>query len=312
MIFINYYDEIKNELVNNEITKKVKDYSKNRSDLITYYNVGKLLSEAGKHYGEGIIKEYSKRLTNEFGTKFGITLLKRIRQFYIVIEKGATMSHQLSWSHYCELLPVNSIDKINYYIKITKEQNLSIRELRAKIKNNEYERLDESTKEKLKEKEELKVPDLVKNPIQIKNTSGNNEISEKVLQKLILEDIPSFLDELGNGFTFVRNEYKIKVGDRYNYIDLLLFNYEFNCFVVVELKVTELKKEHIGQIEFYMNFIDKNLKNINQNKTIGIIICKKENKYVIEYCSDDRTSGLSAWRSGCLTASVKEGRNELL
>ena len=288
MIFINYYDEIKNELVNNEITKKVKDYSKNRSDLTTYYNVGKLLSEAGKHYGEGIIKEYSKRLTNEFGTKFGITLLKRIRQFYIVIEKGATMSHQLSWSHYCELLPVNSIDKINYYIKITKEQNLSIRELRAKIKNNEYERLDESTKEKLKEKEKLKLPDLVKNPIQIKNTSGNNEISEKVLQKLILEDIPSFLDELGNGFTFVRNEYKIKIGDRYNYIDLLLFNYEFNCFVVVELKVSELKKEHIGQIEFYMNYIDKNLKNINQNKTIGIIICKKENRYVIEYCSDDR------------------------
>ena len=212
MIFINYYDEIKNELVNNEITKKVKDYSKNRSDLTTYYNAGKLLSKAGKHYGEGIIKEYSKRLTNEFETKFGITLLKRIRQFYIVIEKGATMSHQLSWSHYCELLPVNSIDKINYYIKITKEQNLSIRELRAKIKNNEYERLDESTKEKLKEKEKLKLPDLVKNPIQIRNTSDYNEISEKVLQKLILEDIPSFLDELGNGFTFVKNEYKIKVG----------------------------------------------------------------------------------------------------
>ena len=285
---MNYYDEIKKELLNNEITKKVKNYSINKSDLTTYYNVGKLLSEAGKHYGEGIIKEYSKRLINEFRRNFGITLLKRIRQFYIVIEKGATMSHQLSWSHYCELLPVNSIDKINYYIKITEEQNLSVRELRTKIKNNEYERLDEETKNKLKNKEELKVPDLVKNPIQIKNTDGNNEISEKVPQKLILEDIPSFLDELGNGFTFVRNEYKIKIGDRYNYIDLLLFNYEFNCFVVVELKVSELKKEHIGQIEFYMNYIDKNLKNINQNKTIGIIICKKENKYVIEYCSDDR------------------------
>ena len=288
MIFINYYDEIKNELINNEATKKVKDYSKNKSDLTTYYNVGKLLKEAGKHYGEGIIKEYSKRLTNEFGTKFGITLLKRIRQFYIVIEKGATMSHQLSWSHYCELLPVNSIDKINYYIKITEEQNLSVRELRTKIKNNEYERLDESTKEKLKEKEKLKVPDLVKNPIQIKNTSGNNEISEKILQKLILEDIPSFLKELGNGFSFIDSEYKIKIGDRYNYIDLLLFNIEYNCYVVVELKVTELKKEHIGQIEFYMNYIDNNLKKLSQDKTIGIIICKKENKYVIEYCSDDR------------------------
>ena len=287
MIFINYYDEIKNELVNNEITKKVKDYSKNRSDLTTYYNVGKLLSEAGKHYGEGIIKEYSKRLTSEFGKGYTPTRLRYFRRFYEVLIKHPTVSDKLSYSHYCELIWFD-IDKIDYYIKIAEEQNLSVRELREKIKNNEYERLDESTKEKLKEKEELKVPDLVKNPIQIKNTSGNNEISEKVLQKLILEDIPSFLDELGNGFTFVRNEYKIKIGDRYNYIDLLLFNYEFNCFVVVELKVSELKKEHIGQIEFYMNYIDKNLKNINQNKTIGIIICKKDNNYIIEYCSDDR------------------------
>ena len=285
---MNYYNEIKTELINNEITKRVKDYSKNRSDLNTYYNVGKLLSEAGKHYGEGIIKEYSKRLTNELGKGYSKRNLWLMLKFYELKEKVQTVSAQLSWSHYCELLQVNSVDKINYYIKITEEQNLSVRELRQRIKNNEYERLDESTKEKLKEKEKLKLPDLVKNPIQIKNTSGNNEISEKILQKLILEDIPSFLDELGNGFTFVRNEYKIKIGDRYNYIDLLLFNYEFNCFVVVELKVSELKKEHIGQIEFYMNYIDKNLKNINQNKTIGIIICKKENRYVIEYCSDDR------------------------
>ena len=284
---MNYYDEIKNELINNEVTKKVKDYSKNKSDLNTYYNVGKLLSEAGKHYGEGTIKEYSKRLTNELGKGYSISNLKRMRQFYFVLEKGVAMPHQLSWSHILSILPIDDADKINYYIKIAEEQNLSYRNLRLKIKNKEYERLDESTKEKLKEKEELKLPDLVKNPIQIKNTSGNNEISEKVLQKLILEDIPYFLDELGNGFTFVRNEYKIKIGDRYNYIDLL-FNYEFNCFVVVELKVSELKKEHIGQIEVYMNYIDKNLKNINQNKTIGIIICKKENRYVIEYCSDDR------------------------
>ena len=285
---MNYYNEIKTELINNEITRRVKEYSKNRSDLNTYYNVGKLLSEAGKHYGEGIIKEYSKRLTNELGKGYSISNLKNMRNFYVFFSKSQTMSGQLTWSHYIELLKLVDKEKINYYIKIIEEENLSVRELRQKIKNNEYERLDEETKKKLKEKEELKVPDLVKNPIQIKNTSGNNEISEKVLQKLILEDIPSFLDELGNGFTFVRNEYKIKIGDRYNYIDLLLFNYEFNCFVVVELKVSELKKEHIGQIEFYMNYIDKNLKNINQNKTIGIIICKKENKYVIEYCSDDR------------------------
>jgi len=287
---LNYYDEIKNELVNNEITKKVKDYSKNKSDLTTYYNVGKLLAEAGKHYGEGIIKEYSDRLSSELNIKYSVrTLYKIIKYFnYMNKQKVPTVSAKLSWSHYDELLKLTDENIINYYIKISEEQNLSVRELRKRIKNNEYERLDEETKKKLKNKEDLKVPDLVKNPIQIKNTNDYNEISEKVLKKLILENIESFMNELGNSFSFIGSEYKIKIDDRYNYIDLLLFNIEYNCYVVVELKITELKKEHIGQIEFYMNYIDKNLKNINQNKTIGIIICKKENKYVIEYCSDDR------------------------
>ena len=197
------------------------------------------------------------------------------------------MLDKLSYSHYCELIWFD-IDKINYYIKIAEEQNLSVRELRERIKNKEYERLDEETKKKLKNKEELKVPDLVKNPIQIRNTSDYNEISEKVLQKLILEDIPFFLKELGNGFSFIDNEYKIKIGDRYNYIDLLLYNIKYKCYVVVELKVTELNSNHTGQIRKYINYIDKNIKSIDDNKTVGIIICKKENKYVIEYCSDDR------------------------
>ena len=287
---MNYYNEIKTELINNEITKRVKDYSKNRSDLNTYYNVGKLLSEAGKHYGEGIIKEYSDRLSSELNIKYSVrTLYKIIKYFnYMNKQKVPTVSAKLSWSHYDELLKLTDENIINYYIKISEEQNLSVRELRKKIKSNEYERLDEETKKKLKNKEELKVPDLVKNPIQIKNTNGNNEISEKVLQKLILENIPSFLKKLGSGFSFIDNEYKIKMGDRYNYIDLLLYNIKYKCYVVVELKVTELNSNHTGQIQKYMNYIDKNIKSIDDNKTVGIIICKKENKYVIEYCSDDR------------------------
>ena len=90
---MNYYNEIKTEILNNEITKKVKDYSKNKSDLTTYYNVGKLLSEAGKHYGEGIIKEYSDKLTKEFGKGYTISNLTRFRQFYYYIQKGATLSN---------------------------------------------------------------------------------------------------------------------------------------------------------------------------------------------------------------------------
>ena len=283
---MNYYENIKEELINNEVYKKVKDYSKNRSDLKTYYNVGKMLSEAGKHYGEGIIKEYSKKLTNELGKGYTLSSLKRFRQFYILLTKGATMSHQLTWSHYSELLPVNNIDKINYYIKITEEQNLSVRKLRNKIKNNEYERLDNSTKEKLKNEEKLQVQDLVKNPIILK--TDKEIIKKKALQQLILEDMENFLVELGNGFSFIKSEYKIKIGNNYNYIDLLLYNITYNCYVVIELKVIELKKEHIGQIETYMNYIDKNLKTINQDKTIGIIITKKDNKFIMEYCSDKR------------------------
>ncbi len=287
---MNYYREIKEELINNEITKRVKDYSKNRSDLNTYYNVGKLLSEAGKHYGEGIIKEYSRRLTSELGKGYTFTSLTRMRNFYLMFkdEKIATVSQLLTWSHYSELLPINNICAINYYIKITEQQNLSVRQLRERIKNKEYDRLDEKTKEKLINNEESKVNDLIKNPILIKNSYDYKEISEKILQKLILEDMPNFLDELGTGFCFIRNEYKIKIGERYNYIDLLLYNINYNCYVVIELKITELKKEHIGQIETYMNYIDKNIRRVDQDKTIGIIICKKDNKFIMEYCSDDR------------------------
>ena len=285
---MNYYNKIKNELINNEITKRVKDYSKNKSDLTTYYNVGKLLSEAGKHYGEGIIKEYSKKLTYDLNKKYDISSLNKMRKFFFLIEKMATVSPILSYSHYVELLPYDDLIKINYYIKITEQQNLSVRQLRERIKNKEYERLPEDTKLKLITNENNKVEDFIKNPIVIKNNNNYEIISEKILQKLILEDIPYFLDELGTGFTFIKNEYKIKIGNRYNYIDLLLFNYEYNCFVIVELKITELKKEHIGQIEIYMNYIDKNVKKITHENTIGIIICKKDNKFIMEYCSDKR------------------------
>ena len=285
---MNYYNEIKEKLINNEVYKKVKDYSKNRSDLTTYYNVGKLLNEAGKHYGENIIGEYSKRLTKELGKGYTFTSLTRMKKFYLLSQKLATMSQQLTYGHYIELLPIKDINKITYYINICEKYNLSIRELRTKIKNKEYERLDDNVKKKLINNKENKVTDYIKNPIIIKNSYNYSKISEKLLQQLILEDIPSFLEELGTGFTFIKNEYKIKIGDRYNYIDLLLFNIEFNCYVVVELKVTGLKKEHIGQIETYMNYIDKNIRKITQDKTVGIIICEKDNKFIMEYCSNNK------------------------
>ncbi len=284
---MNYYNEIKQELINNEVYKKVKDYSKNRSDLKTYYNVGKLLSEAGKNYGEGIIKKYSVRLTEELGKGYSTSNLKRMRQFYLLIQKGVAMPHQLSWTHINALLPLKNINEINYYIFICEHQNISYRELRLKIKNNEYERLDDKTKAMLIKKEEPKTEDLIKNPIIIKNIYDTSNITEKMLGQLILEQLPSFLEELGVGFCFIKNEYKIKIGNRYYYIDFLLYNIKDNRYVVLELKNAELKKEHFGQIKTYMNYIDKNVKTSHQNPTLGIILCKKDNKFVFEYVPND-------------------------
>ena len=290
---MDYYKEIKNELINNEVIKKVKNYSINKSDLMTYYNVGRLIIEAQggelrAKYGDGLIKEYSNRLTNDLGRKYDVTTLKRMRQFYLMIEKGAPLRHQLSWTHYREVLSLTNISEIDYYINIAISQNLSYRKLREKIKNQEYERLDDKTKEKLIRKEDIVVSDFIKNPIIIRSNLNYDDISEKMLNQLILEDIDNFLMELGEGFCYIKNEYPIKLGNRYNYLDLLLFNIKYNCYVVVELKVTELKAEYIGQIQKYMNYIDKNLRTINQDKTIGIIIVRKDNKYVMEYCSDER------------------------
>ena len=224
----------------------------------------------------------------ELGKGYNVKSLFKYRKFYLLFKKVSTLSRQMTWSHYDEILKFNDIKIINYYIKIIEEQNLSVRELRSKIKNNEYERLPKESKLKLINKEEMRVQDFIKNPIAIKNPNNIEVIKEKLLKRLILEDMESFLEQLGNGFCFIKSEYKIKMGDRYNYIDLLLFNYIYNCFVVIELKVTELKKEYIGQIEVYTNYIDNNLKTINQDKTIGIIICRKDNKFVMEYCSDKR------------------------
>ena len=287
---MNYYNEIKQELLNNEINRKVKNYSINKSDLSTYYNVGKLLLEAGNTYGESIIENYANKLMNEVGKKYDRSTLFKIRKFYAVFsnEKVAPLVPQLSWSHCLILLPIEDINKINYYIHQIEINHYTKRQLQYAIKNHEYERLDENTKNKLIVKDASTVVYFVKNPILIRNIHKYNEISEKILQKLILEDISSFMKELGNNFSFIDSEYKIYVDGRYNYIDLLLFNIEFNSYVVVELKVTELKKEHIGQIQVYMNYIDNNLRKISQDKTIGIIICKQDNKYIIKYCSDDR------------------------
>ena len=286
---MNYYKIIKNKLIDNEIYSKIKDYSKERHKVITYFEIGKLLSEAGGKYGDNIIDKYSQKLVTEVGKKYNRRTLFRIKQFYKVFnnEKVSTSWTQLTWSHLRLLLNLE-IDSINYYIQVVINKCLSVRELEFKIKSKEYERLPVKTRNKLISKDKIKLNDLVPNPILIKNKNNIEIVTEKVLHNLILEDIESFMKELGNSFCFIGSQYKIKIGARNNYIDILLFNIKHNCYVVIELKVTEFKVEYISQVQKYMNYIDKNVKEISNNNTVGILICKRENKFVIEYCSDER------------------------
>jgi len=285
---MNYYNEIKDTLLKNEIYKKAKDYSKNKSDLNSYYEVGRLLIEAqgGEErakYGNRLIKEFSEKLTKELGKGYSTRNLKYMRKFYLMIEKGQALPAQLSWSHVIELLTLNDINAIKYYICICENQNISYRELRGRIKSNEYERIGY--------KEELsnpKVNTLIKDPIIITTNKVPEKITEYAIHQFILEDMKNFLKQLGLGFAYIDDEVKIKIGDNYHYIDFLLFNVKFNCYVVVELKITKALPEHVGQIKKYINYVDKHIKELSNVNTVGIILCKEGNKIVMDYCTDSK------------------------
>ena len=287
---MNYYKEIKNKLIDDEIYSRVKDYSKEKHTLLTYYEVGKLLLEAGTKYGNDIIGNYSEKLSIEVDKKYNSRTLRRMRQLYQFFEKQkwSPLGTKLSISHIRQLFSLNDSNEINYYANQIEKRNLSKRQLEEIIKNKEYKRLPAETKKKLALDYKIEIKDLVPNPILIRNKNNIEIINEKTLHHLILEEIELFMRELGSSFSFIGSEYKIKIGDRNHHIDLLLFNIKFNCYVVIELKVTEFKAEYISQVQKYMNYIDKNIKEMSNNNTMGILICKRENKFVIEYCSDER------------------------
>ena len=188
---MNYYNEIKNKLIDNEIYSKVKDYSKERHKVITYFEVGKLLDEAGSKYGDNILNDYSNRLVIEFGKKYNERTLRRIRQYYRIFknEKWSPVATKLSWSHYSELLSIKDDNELIYYINIAYERNLSKRELREKIKNKEYQRMPIETKNKIVSKDKIEVKDLVPNPILIRNRNNTEIVTDKALHNLILGDI---------------------------------------------------------------------------------------------------------------------------
>ena len=294
---MNYYDEIKNILVDNIIGRKVREYKSNQKDLEGYYNVGKLLieaqgGEARAKYGNQLIKEYSERLTSELGKGYSIQNLKNMRRFYLLFQKRQPMAVQfkacnITWSNICEILKLKDENEIDYYLNISSKFNLTKRELRNKIKSNEYNRLDDEVKEQLSKQEVVPIKDTIPNPVVLNGLKFKEKLTEKILQKYIDENPVELCDALGEGYTYVKSQYKIKIGNNYNYIDVLLFNVIDMNYVVVELKITELKKEHIGQIQTYMNYIDIELKKDYHNKTNGVILCRQDNKWLIKYINSE-------------------------
>ena len=294
---MNYYNEIKNILVDNAIGRKIREYKSNQKDLESYYNVGKLLVEAqgGEErvkYGNGLIKEYSKRLTSELGKGYSIQNLKNMRRFYLVVEKRQSLivqfkSLNISWTFIIKLLKLNDVNELLYYINCINKMNLTTRELDSKLKSKEYERLDSKIKEKLVKQEEVSVKDKIPDPIVLEGLEYKERLTEKIVQKWIDENPTLFCKSLGEGYSYIESQYKIKIGSNYNYIDVLLFNTIDLNYVVVEIKVTELKKEHIGQIETYMNYVDANLKKDIHNKTTGILLVRENNKWLIKYINND-------------------------
>ncbi len=286
-----YYEEIEHLIKKNEIQKQVRRLEENNDLVKTYWEIGKILVEAQggssrAKYGNELIKKWSLKLTELYGKGYDATNLKRFRQFYLIFEKGGALRHQLTWTHYRKLLPIKNENKRNYYINLCIKNNLSERELTKEIKSNSYERLiDKPDKIDIIVPEKYSITIDMKNPIIIE---VNKEIkSEKDLELSILANLDFFFKQLGEGFLYAGHQYKISDGINNYYLDILLFNIKLNCYVIVELKLRSLKKEDKAQMEFYMELVDKQIKEVHHNKTIGIIITKESNEFIVNFISNE-------------------------
>lgn len=291
---MNYYEKIKNIIEEREANRIVREIKDNRDDLLSRWNIGKLLVDAQggasrAKYGSSLIKEWGKEFESQYGKKYSYAELRKMIQFFDKFKNFVTVS-RISWNHIVAVLPLKNESERNYYINQVILNNLSVRELRNEIKNKSYDRLSYADKNNIKLIEDnnysLKIEDMIKDPILIKVGKDVTNLSEKALHKYIIDMLENKFLELGVGFNLTGHEYKIIIDNRTYKIDLLFFNTKLNRYIVIEVKVREVKPEDIGQVDFYVNYIDKHLKEKYMNKTIGLLIVRKNNKLVLEYTTN--------------------------
>ena len=274
-----------------EINKGYHDYFKNKDLVNNYFEIGKLLIEAQggeEHdtYGNKLIKTWSVELTEKFGKGYDASNLRRFRQFYSEFKMCGPLGHTLTWTNIRLLLPIKNVNKRNYYINMCIKRNLSKRELKKEIKNNSFERLSLVDKENIKlisnKNEVLTIKDTLKDPVLITINEDLDNVNKEKLAKIIRKELEIFLLELGHGYAYIGKE--VRMGE--SYCDLLFFNTEFLCYVVIELKTRKIKKEDIGQLEYYINYVDENMKKESFNPTIGVLVAKEGNYLVMKYCTN--------------------------
>ena len=274
-----------------EVNKGYHDYFKNKDLVNNYFEIGKLLIEAQggeEHdtYGNKLIKTWSVELTEKFGKGYDASNLRRFRQFYSEFKMCGPLGQYFTWTNIRILLQIKNENKRNYYINMCIKKNLSKRALEKEIKNNAFERLSLADKENIKlisdKNEVLTIKDTLKDPVLIPINEDLDNINEEKLAKIIRKELEIFLLELGCGYTYAGKE--VRMGE--SYCDLLFFNTEFLCYVVIELKTRKIKKEDIGQLEYYINYVDENMKKESFNPTIGVLVAKEGNYLVMKYCTN--------------------------
>lgn len=288
----------------------------NQTMVLTYFEIGKMLVEeeqSGKEradYGKHILKELSKVLTKEFGKGFSVDNLENMRRFYVAYGKSETLSRIstkaisettsreltqdefiLSWSHYLKLMRIDDKNERKFYEIESFKNNWSVRELQRQYDSALYTRLVLSRdKDKVKELSEKglileKPKDAIKDPyiLEFIGLPEHSNYSESQLEQEIIDKLEHFLLELGNGFTFVARQKRISFDDKHFRIDLVFYNRILKCFVLIDLKIGELKHQDLGQMQMYVNYYDREIRLEEENKTIGIVLCQNKSESVVEY-----------------------------
>jgi len=290
-----------------------------------YWHIGRVIVEEeqnGKEkagYGEALITEISKKLTQEYGKGFSERNLWHIRNFYLIYPKVNALRSELSWTHYRLLLRVENDDARHFYMVESIDNNWSTRELERQISSLLYNRMALSkNKDKVKElspKDYViqKPGDIIKDPyvLEFLNLKGIKDFMERDLEQGLIEKLQEFLLELGKGFAFVARQKRITIDGDHFYIDLVFYNYLLKCFLLIDLKIGKLTHQDIGQMDFYVRYFEREVKQESDNSTIGLILCSDKNEAMVKYTLLENSQRLFASKYKLYLPSEEELKEEL-